>query len=122
MRGFAEREDAGLSACPEEIAYLANLRVAGCSIDGRRFEQSEAAEAVIATCSLGLDLEASRERDPVEAAARVLRQRGADELFRRAWNYLSAEVVQAAAEVGVLLLDLVAARETGPEEQALRQA
>lgn len=39
----------------EELAYLVNVLVAGCAFEGRRFRPSEAAEAVVAVCSLGLE-------------------------------------------------------------------
>ncbi|WP_146648253.1 DUF6178 family protein [Labilithrix luteola] len=39
----------------EELAYLVNVLVAGCAFEGRRFRPSEAADAVVAVCSLGLE-------------------------------------------------------------------
>ncbi len=39
----------------EEIAYLANVLVAGCSFQSRKFRAVEAADAVLATCNLGLE-------------------------------------------------------------------
>ena len=41
--------------CSEDLAYLANLIVAGCSVLGRRFTEREAGDAVAATCNLGLE-------------------------------------------------------------------
>jgi hypothetical protein len=39
----------------EELAYLANVLVAGCSIQTRRFTEREASDAAIAICNLGLE-------------------------------------------------------------------
>jgi hypothetical protein len=39
----------------EELAYLANVLVAGCSFQSRPFLAPEAAEAVLAVCNLGLE-------------------------------------------------------------------
>ena len=41
--------------CSEDLAYLANVIVAGCSVQGRRFTEREAGDAVAATCNLGLE-------------------------------------------------------------------
>ncbi len=38
-----------------ELAYLANVLVAGCSFQSRRFRTVEAADAVLAVCNLGLE-------------------------------------------------------------------
>jgi Family of unknown function (DUF6178) len=39
----------------EELAYLANVLVAGCSFDSRQMTGTEAGEAVLATCKLGVE-------------------------------------------------------------------
>lgn len=39
----------------EELAYLANVLIAGCSFQSRRFRAVEAADAVLAICNLGLE-------------------------------------------------------------------
>ncbi len=39
----------------EELGYLANVLVAGCSFQSRRFRPVEAADAVLAACNLGLE-------------------------------------------------------------------
>lgn len=39
----------------EELAYLANTLMAGCSIQGRPFTAQEASEAAVAVCNLGLE-------------------------------------------------------------------
>ncbi len=39
----------------EELSYLANVLMAGCSFQSRRFQPSEAASAVLAVCNLALE-------------------------------------------------------------------
>jgi hypothetical protein len=39
----------------QEMAFIANALVAGCSILGRPFERREAIDAITATCSLGIE-------------------------------------------------------------------
>lgn len=39
----------------EELTYLANMLMAGCSFQSRQFRPAEAADAVLATCNLGLE-------------------------------------------------------------------
>jgi hypothetical protein len=76
-RSFGERH--------EELAYLSNVLVAGCSIDGRRVRPVEAVEHAIAIVDLGLWLVlGSRDASPA-AAARELGQRTCDGLFRLAF-------------------------------------
>jgi hypothetical protein len=49
----AERPDA-FAARLAELGYLSNILMTGCEHRGRRFEESEAAEATLAICNLGL--------------------------------------------------------------------
>jgi hypothetical protein len=48
-------DSAAYSMRTEELAYLANTLVAGCSIQGRPFTVREAADATAAVCNLGLE-------------------------------------------------------------------
>jgi hypothetical protein len=50
-----ERDAAAYSRRTEELAYLANVLIAGCSFASRRFRDVEAADAVLAVCNLGLE-------------------------------------------------------------------
>ncbi len=53
---FAQDQDAAAHARrAQELAYLANVLVAGCSFQSRRFRAGEAAEAALAVCNLGLE-------------------------------------------------------------------
>ncbi len=67
----------------EEIAYLANVWIAGGSHEGRHPRPVEALEFAVAICSAGLALAVADA--PGEDAARVLARTPADLLFRRGY-------------------------------------
>jgi hypothetical protein len=50
-----DRDHAAYSMRVEEVAYLANTIVAGCSIQARSFTAQEASDAAVAVCNLGLE-------------------------------------------------------------------
>lgn len=77
----------------EEIAYLANVLAAGCTIQRRRLRPVEAVRAAIAACNLGLELvdDGRRGNDALEAAVATLSAYPADGLFRIAWSRLHAD-------------------------------
>ena len=54
MQLVLERDASTYSARSEELAYLTNTIVAGCSIQGRPFTPQEASDAAVAVCNLGL--------------------------------------------------------------------
>jgi hypothetical protein len=89
----------------QELAYLANVLVAGGTVHGRRFRASEAAEAAIATVALGAELLAYELRVEKDTAARattdelceVITLYAADLLFRKASSTLSARDARIAA-------------------------
>jgi hypothetical protein len=83
----------------EELAYLANVLMAGARIGDGRLRRSEAAEAVLSTVAFGAELEARERRSDrscstVRATAAelcvVLRACAADLLFRKASAMLTA--------------------------------
>jgi hypothetical protein len=79
--------DAALHArCVEELAYLANVLVAGSGLDGRAFRPLEAIEAVSATASLGLERLSAL--SPGAAAGDILGREGAVKAFRVGWRLL----------------------------------
>jgi hypothetical protein len=100
-----------------ELAYLANVLLAGCGLEGRRFRAVEAAEAVVATCSLGLDhlLEAEpaarREAEVAERAAARVSADGAVKLFGIGWNILHHDLALRAARA---LLDALGRSQAEP--------
>ena len=54
LRFVFERNQAAYEERHAELAYLANVLIAGCSIQSRPFTAKEASEAAAAVCNLGL--------------------------------------------------------------------
>ena len=81
-----ERDGAAYSRRTEELAYLANVLIAGCSFASRRFRAVEAADAVLATCNLGL------QNWPADRPAAFLMDQDLVTVFRRGWSVLYEEV------------------------------
>lgn len=88
-----------------ELAYLANVLLAGAHVQGRRFRPSEAAETAVATVALGAEFEAGerrldgeRDKKPVTATelSRVLQVCSSDRLFRKASSTLASQGSQYA--------------------------
>jgi hypothetical protein len=71
----------------EELAYLANSVMAGCSIQGRALTVQEASDAALAVCNLGLENWPDRWRGPDLITA-----------FRVGWAVLHRDVSTYAAE------------------------
>jgi hypothetical protein len=88
------------SARNEELAYLANTLMAGCSIQGRPFTAQEASDAAIAVCNLGLEnwplrwLPANATAPPIS----FLVDHDLVSLFQVGWTVLHDEVGMYAAE------------------------
>lgn len=74
---FAERS--------EELAYLSNVLVAGCAVDGRRLRPLEAVELAIAAVSAGLWLACGAPAAAPADAARQLQSHPCDVLLRLAF-------------------------------------
>jgi hypothetical protein len=55
MQFVLDRDPAAYSTRTEELAYLANTLMAGCSLQGRLFTAQEASDAAAAVCNLGLE-------------------------------------------------------------------
>jgi hypothetical protein len=96
-----------------ELAYLANIVIAGCAIQGRAFTIREAADAAAATCNLGLENWPARwsSRDLVAA-------------FQAGWTLLHRDVCIHAAKTLVESLATIDGldRETWLQVDALRRA
>lgn len=86
LRVLAETARTAFAERSEELAYLSNVLVAGCSVDGRRLRPLEAVEHVIAAVSLGLWLVSGAQAESVTSAAHELERRPADLLLRRAFH------------------------------------
>jgi Family of unknown function (DUF6178) len=82
------------AASAEELAYLANVLMAGCSIQARAFTPQEASDAALAICNLGLENWPRRwpARDLITA-------------FQVGWTVLHRDVCMFTAE---RLIDVVA--------------
>jgi hypothetical protein len=93
-----------------ELNYLANVLVSGCSYKGRKFRSVEAAEAVLATCNLGLEWISSQSQCAVSPSERELAQmiQGTStlKLFQIGWNILYQDITVL---VGRSLLERFAA-------------
>lgn len=109
MRRLAEEDPARFAERTEELAYLANVLVAGYSFRGRRLRPVEAAAAVIAVCSEGLRRAVEgREKGRGAASAQAwtaLCDHPADGLFRLAFRGAEggaggASVVKRSAAAG----------------------
>lgn len=64
IRGLLLRQQergGGSARCTEELAYLANVLLSGCSFQSRRFRPTESADAAVAVCNLGLEVGADEE-------------------------------------------------------------
>lgn len=55
MQFVLDLDAAAYATRSEELAYLANTLMAGCSLQGRPFTAQEASDAVLAVCNLGLE-------------------------------------------------------------------
>jgi hypothetical protein len=111
-----------------ELAYLANVLVAGVGVRGTRLRPLDAAEAALATCNLGLERAVANSNDgqaraPSKSrAVEHLERLSCDVLFRVGWRLLHDEVSQPAAAAierlaTRLARDTEAASERGPLER-----
>ncbi|MFO0550509.1 MAG: DUF6178 family protein [Polyangiaceae bacterium] len=88
----------------EELAYLANVLVAGAKLDGAggRFTPARAAEAALATTTLGAML--ALKAEPATTLATILSAGHADLLFRRASQWLAEQNQEGGAGQRAFLL------------------
>ncbi len=101
-----DQNQAAYSARNEELAYLANTLMAGCSIQARPFTAQEASDAAIAICNLGLEnwplnwLPANATAPPIS----FLIDHDLVSVFQVGWTVLHCEVSMYASEqlIGVL--------------------
>jgi hypothetical protein len=83
----------------EELAYLANVLLAGASLEGQRYRSHDAAEASLALCSLGLEHVLGRlgqdpaERIDTEQALAAVSRYSAPQLFRSGWRLLHTQAL-----------------------------
>jgi hypothetical protein len=92
--GLIRSHIASHPASAEELAYLTNAVMAGCSIQGRPFTPQEAGDGAAAICNLGLETWPSHWLDPDLVTA-----------FQVGWAVLHRDVCMYAAEQ---LIDILA--------------
>ena len=91
----------------EELAYLANMLMAGCSIQARPFTSQEASEAAVAVCNLGLEnwppqwLPANTTTMPIS----FLVDHDLVSVFQVGWKVLYEEVCMYSAKQLIEVLD-----------------
>jgi hypothetical protein len=101
------QDQAAYSARNEELAYLANTLMAGCSIQARPFTAQEASDAAVAICNLGLEnwpphwLPANATAPPIS----FLIDHDLVSVFQVGWTVLHCEVSMYAAEQLIAALD-----------------
>ena len=119
----------------QELAYLANTLVAGCSLQGHVFGADDASEATVAICNLGLEnwpaqwlKGGSRARagtaTPVVLPIDFLVGHDLVSVFQVGWNVLHQQVCLESAKtlIGVLGHVECGDRDTRAELKALRSA
>ena len=108
---FAQEHDgAAYARRTEELAYLANVLVAGCSFQSRRFRSVEAADAALAACNLGLEHWGGAKS--TTAPPDLLVRQDLVTLFRAGWRILYEDVCLPAAARVVDVLSSVEVDDT----------
>lgn len=93
---WIEAHAADYPTSAEELAYLANVLIAGCSVQGRTFTPREASDAAVAVCNLGLQNWPSHWPEGNLIAA-----------FQVGWTILHRDVcMYAAKQLEAILADL----------------
>jgi hypothetical protein len=93
-----ESDEAAFLSRGRELAFLANVLVAGCSIQGRPFTPQEASDAVVGVCNIGLE-------QLLELPAGFLVEHDLVTAFEVGWAVLHHGVVLFAAGELVAILD-----------------
>ena len=118
MQSARDDDPAAYLIRSQELAYLANTIVAGCSIQARPFSLQEATEAAVAVCNLGL------ENWPTPPPDTFLVEHGLVNVFQAGWTVLYEQVCLRTAKrlVQVLTRWRCDDRETQAGLHALRTA
>jgi hypothetical protein len=111
-----------------ELGYLANTLLAGAGARGARLRPLDAAQATLATCSLGLERalvdshdDPARKREPARpetSAAKQMERLSCDVLFRIGWRLLYDEVSRPAAAAVERVAIRLARATDAPRERA----
>jgi hypothetical protein len=127
-------DHAAYSKRSEELAYLANTIMAGCSIRARPFTAQEASDAAVAVCNLGLENWPSHWLWPKACAGSIVVEAGSAlpddflvshdlvSVFQVGWTVLHGEVCMCAARQLIRVLSDLRCddRETQAGVDALR--
>ena len=125
MQFAGDRDPAAFSMRGQELAFLANTMVAGCSIQARPITAQEASDAAVATCNLGLEHWPAHWM-PAKAGAALpddfLVEHDLVSVFQVGWTVLFNDVCMYAAKqlIGVLKQVRCDDRETRAALHALR--
>jgi hypothetical protein len=124
MRFVFDRDPAAYSTRSQELAYLANTIMAGCSIQARPFTTQEASDAAVAVCNLGLENWPSHGTASPGLPADFLVGHDLIGVFQVGWTVLHDEVSMYAAEQLIAVLTRLrhADRETQAGLNGLRIA
>jgi hypothetical protein len=119
MAFVLDHDEAAHARRTGELAYLANVMTAGCSIQGRPFTEQEAFDAAVAICNCGLENWPAQWRSPVplpsgaeegaELPEDFLVDRDLVSVFQVGWAVLHRDVSMAAAEELIAILGDAAA-------------
>ena len=107
LQAAAETDHAAYSLRTEELGFLANTIMAGCSVQARAFTVREASDAAAAICNLGL------ENWPSTLAEDFLAGHDLISVFQAGWTVLHRGVCMCAAE---RLIDVLAELRCGDRE------
>lgn len=116
MAAAFDRDPAVYSTRQEELGWLANALMAGGTVATRAFTPQEAADAVAATCNLGLDCWPPAWRDGRPLPADVLVEQDLVTVFQVGWTVLHDEV--CAHAVSRLMDALASLPRHDPETEA----
>ena len=98
MQVARDRDPAAFEIRSQELAHLANILIAGCSLQNRSFTGKEASTAAVAVCNLGL------ENWPVALPGRFLLDHDLVSVFQAGWAFLYEHVcLYAASQLGDVL-------------------
>ena len=126
LQWVLDHDPAAYATRSEELAYLANTLMAGCSIQGQPLTAQEASDAAVAVCNLGLENWPSHWL-PAKATAppgSLLVDHDLVSVFQVGWAVLHHEVSLYAAEqlIGVLTRMRCDDREMNAGLEALRSS
>src|SRR5207245_7320492 len=93
-----DRNPAAYSMRSQELAYLANTIMAGCSIQGRPFTAQEASDAAMAVCNLALENWPSRWLHEKALPDNLLVGRDLVGVFQVGWTVLHNDVGKYTAQ------------------------